>query len=121
MKYKTVCLCGSMKFYSWMLEVAETETLKGNIILMPFVRKDDYMTDSTRDLQHKVEQALPDGESIATFLDAMHRAKIDMSDEILVCSNRVGYIGESTNAEIQYAATNLKSIRFALDPETARQ
>ena len=48
------------------------------------------------------------------MLDDMHRAKIDMADEILVI-NVDGYIGTSTQSEIEYARTKGKGIRFLVD------
>lgn len=115
-RWPVVCICGSMKFFDWMVKVAHKETLRGSIVLMPYVLKDADLTAAEKREQQKIEQALPDGINLSVFLDAMHREKIDRSDEIIVCSNGIGYIGESTNAEIQYAATKLKPIRFALDP-----
>ena len=41
----------------------------------------------------------------------MHRQKIDMSDEIYVI-NFEGYIGESTEAEIEYAKLKGKRIYY---------
>ena len=45
------------------------------------------------------------------MLDDMHKRKIDMADEIFVI-NVGGYIGDSTQSEIDYAAKAGKSIRF---------
>ena len=104
-EYNVVTLCGSMRFYQWMLKVAEKETLDGNIVIMPFVQKDNYLSDEAR-------------ENLSVFLDKMHKAKIDMADEIVICTDNAGYIGDSTLDEIQYSAKNLKPIRFAFDPST---
>jgi hypothetical protein len=114
--YPVACICGSMRFYDWMLKVAERYTLKGYLVLLPLVRKDAAMTDSDKHYQHLVEQSLPDGVNLHIFLDAMHRAKIDQSDEIIVCTNGGGYFGDSTRAEIAYAAEKGKSIHFERDP-----
>ena len=48
------------------------------------------------------------------MLDDMHKAKIDMSDEIFVI-NVDGYIGDSTRSEIEYAKRTGKAVRF-LEP-----
>ena len=45
------------------------------------------------------------------MLDAMHRQKIDMSDEIYVI-NFGGYIEESTRAEIEYAKIKGKKVSY---------
>lgn len=116
--YKVVTLCGSMRFYTWMLEVAEQETLEGRIVLMPFVRKDEHMTARSLSIQDRiVAYGLEGDESLATRLDVMHKAKIDMSDEIIVCTDSEGYYGESTTSEIEYAIQKFKGISFAKQPE----
>lgn len=48
------------------------------------------------------------------MLDDMHKAKIDMADEIFVI-NVDGYIGDSTRSEIEYAKMTGKAVRF-LEP-----
>jgi hypothetical protein len=45
-------------------------------------------------------------------LDVLHFAKIDLSDEILVLDCDGGYIGESTEREIEYARMRGKAIRY---------
>ena len=45
---------------------------------------------------------------------AIHKQKIDMSDEIYVI-NKDGYIGESLKDEIQYAIENKKKVTY-LEP-----
>ena len=111
-RFPFVCICGSMRFYPWMLKVAELETLAGNIVLLPLVRKDADMSDSEKAHQHKVEQALPSGVNLHIMLDAMHRNKIAMSDKIIVCTDAKNYFGDSTRAEIIYACSLGKNIEF---------
>ena len=48
------------------------------------------------------------------MLDDMHKAKIDMADEIFVI-NVNGYIGDSTKSEIEYAKEKGKTIRYLED------
>lgn len=48
------------------------------------------------------------------MLDDMHKRKIDMSDEIFVI-NVGGYIGKSTQSEIEYAKQTGKKINY-LEP-----
>lgn len=80
-----VCICGSMRFFDEMLVVATEETLKGNIVLMPFALK----------LTLNVEEQ--------NALDELHKKKIDMADKILVVTDYTGYTGYSTQREMAYA------------------
>jgi len=87
-------ICGSMRYYAEMLVVAEELTAAGCIVLMPFVA--NYAGGYTAD-EHKL------------MLDAMHRAKIDMSGGIVVVGS---HIGESTRSEINYAVLMGKAIDY---------
>ncbi len=49
------------------------------------------------------------------MLDAMHKAKIDMADEIFVI-NVNKYIGDSTRSEIEYAIAHGKKVRYLEEP-----
>ena len=49
------------------------------------------------------------------MLDDMHRAKIDLADEIYVI-NVGGYIGESTRGEIEYARKKNKPVNYLESP-----
>lgn len=108
--WPVVCICGSMRFYDWMLKVAERYTLTGHIVLIPLVCKEADMADAEKRYRHEVEQALPSGVNLPIFLDAMHRRKIDMSEQIIVCTDSARYIGDSTSAEILYAVKNGKDV-----------
>lgn len=99
--WKTVTVCGSMRFFDQMLHVAERWTLEGWIVLMPFVRKDAAMSNDT---DHPG--------NIASKLDALHRTKIDLSRKIVVVSDETGYIGESTCNEIEYAQRTDKGVIY---------
>ena len=48
------------------------------------------------------------------MLDEIHKAKIELADEIFVI-NVNGYIGESTRSEIEWATALKKKIRY-LEP-----
>lgn len=80
-----ITICGSMRFFEEMLVVATEETLKGNIVLMPFAMKLTLSLD---------EQ---------DALDELHLKKIDMADKILVVTDYTGYTGYSTQQEMAYA------------------
>lgn len=86
--FKTVCICGSMRFYPQMLKVAEAETAAGRIVLMPFVTKGDTQ---------RVTRVDED------MLDLMHREKITMSDEVILITDMNEYVGDSTQNELKYA------------------
>ncbi len=87
MTYPVVTICGSMRYYSQMREVAEFYTASGHIVLMPFVTKNASVD--------------------ATMLDDMHRRKIDMSEGIIVVGS---HRGESTMGEIKYARETGKNV-----------
>ena len=88
-QFPTVTLCGSMKFYPRMLEVAAQLTSLGRIVLMPHDASLTGIPNKTA-IEH------------GAMLDAMHRAKIRMGGLVYVV-NTGGYIGESTRTEIAYA------------------
>lgn len=97
---KIITVCGSLKFQSEMMEIAEKMELKGNCILPPI-----YPTRENKDTYTE--------EEISTF-NLMHREKIKISDAILVV-NVDGYIGSSTQNEIEYAASLNKEIIYYTD------
>jgi hypothetical protein len=87
--FPVVTICGSMRFYPFMLKAAEQLTREGLIVLMPHDATSTGVPDKTVTGQD-------------AMLDAMHRAKIRMSSAVYVV-NLGGYIGESTRSEIKYA------------------
>lgn len=97
---KIITVCGSYKFKKQMIEEAEKMTLKGNCMITPMEltkpNKDDYT------------------EAEALMIDKMHKEKIKLSDAILVV-NVNGYIGNSTNSEIEYAKSLNKEILYYTD------
>ena len=82
-----VTICGSMRFFEQMLQVAADETAKGNIVLAPF---------------SVVAPENQDGDFKA-MLDRLHIEKIDMAEQIVVVTNQHGYVGDSTRREMGYA------------------
>jgi hypothetical protein len=97
---KIVCLCGSTRFYDAWLKANFDETMSGNIVLavgcFPLRREGS-------------SAALNPEQKLA--LDALHKRKIDLSDEILVI-NVNGYIGESTRSEIEHAKKTGIPVRY---------
>lgn len=98
---KIITVCGSMRFINEMLEITEKMELQGNCMLIPIYNpnkksKDDFT----------IEEAL--------ILDKMHKERIKLSDAILVV-NVDGYIGKSTQKEIEYATSLNKEIIYYTD------
>ena len=83
-----VTICGSMRFFEQMLQVAADETAQGNIVLAPF---------SVVAPEHQ-------GSAFKAMLDRLHREKIDMAERVIVVTNQHGYVGTSTKNEMVYAA-----------------
>ncbi len=105
---EVVTLCGSTKFREKFEEVAKSETLNGNVVLMPNV----WETHSDIDLDGEgadTTEASPITKIEKEMLDAIHLLKIDMCNRIVVV-NPDGYIGESTRKEIIYAFIRNKPI-----------
>ncbi len=97
-KYKVITLCGSTRFKDAFLEAQKRLTLDGNIVI------------SVGLFGHSGDEEVWT-EGIKEMLDDMHRAKIDMADEIYVI-NVNGYIGTSTRSEIEYAKATGKTVRY---------
>ncbi|SRR5581483_3017396 len=105
---KIVCLCGSTRFSEEFRQANLRETLAGHIVLTIGVD-----TKSDADLLLAGDLTLADKER----LDGLHLRKIDLADEVVIL-NVNGYVGESTQHEIEYARVQGKPIRW-LEPEHA--
>jgi hypothetical protein len=103
-KMNVITLCGSTKYKEEFVLVNKWLTLQGNIVI------------SVSMFGHIDKEPLTQAEKIT--LDAIHKRKIDLADEIFVV-NVDGYIGNSTKEEIFYAESNGKKIRF-FDDEQAK-
>lgn len=88
-----VCLCGSTRFMTEMAEENLRQTAAGRIVLAPGC-------DMKR--PHPLWADPVDAEILKVALDALHKAKIRLADEIVVVAPN-GYVGDSTRAEIAYA------------------
>ena len=97
-KYKVITICGSTRFKDSFIEAQKRLTLEGNIVisvgLFGHSGDDEVWAPGTKEM-----------------LDDMHKRKIDMADEIFVI-NVDGYIGESTQSEIEYAKTTGKKVNY---------
>lgn len=90
-----VVICGSMRFEADMQAAAHTASMAGKIVVMPHVNTKLWHPDA-------MAKAKP-------ALDDLHRAKIRLASEVLVVGD---YIGDSTRAEIAYARSLGKPVRF---------
>lgn len=96
-----VTLCGSTRHWDALVEANARETLDGKMVLAPGV-----------DMKTRHHWSDPgEAAQVKQKLDVLHRAKIRTADEVLVV-NEGGYIGESTRAEIAYALSLGKPIRY---------
>ncbi|MYR84040.1 hypothetical protein GTY41_03550 [Streptomyces sp. SID685] len=95
-----VCICGSTRFMQEMADADRELTWGGHIVVRP-----------SCDMKNPHELWADEAEAEAgkVRLDALHRAKIRLADEVLVVGD---YIGQSTRAEIAYARQLGKPVRF---------
>ena len=103
--YKVITLCGSTRFKDEFMKVQKELTLKGYIVISVgcFGHSGDIFTDEEK-----------------IMLDDMHKRKIDMADEIYVI-NVGGYIGDSTESEIEYAKQCGKRVNYLVHPLVGKQ
>ncbi len=94
---KIVTICGSMKFKNMMMDIAKDLEIKSKYVVIQCVYSNNTFTEGER-------QILAD----------LHYNKIEISDAIYVV-NVNGYIGSSTNKEIEYAKKLGKEVMY-LDP-----
>lgn len=103
-KPKIVTLCGSTRFGVAFTEAQLRETLEGNIVLTIGCN----LRNDTELFSHMSPEEL---RNLKARLDVLHFRKIDISDEILVL-NVGGYIGESTEREVEYAKSIGVAVRY---------
>jgi hypothetical protein len=97
-KFNIITLCGSTKFKEQFLAEQKRLTLEGNIVI------------SVGLFGHCGDNEVWD-KGKKEMLDDMHKAKIDLCDEIFVI-NVNGYIGSSTKSEIEYAIKHNKKVNY---------
>ena len=97
---RIVALCGSTRFMAEMNEADVRETEAGRIVVKPGC-----------DLKspHPLWSDPDHAAALKARLDELHRAKIRLADEVLVVGD---YIGDSTRAEIAYARSLGRPVRF---------
>lgn len=97
---KVITICGSLKFKDEIIKAALQLELEGNIVLTPIFPINNEEISFTED------------ELI--ILGKMHKEKIRLSDSIFVV-DVFGYIGNSTEREIEFAKSLNKEILFYTD------
>jgi hypothetical protein len=97
---RIVAICGSTRFMTEMAEADARETAAGKIVVRPGC-----------DLKspHGLWSDPAEAGALKIRLDELHRAKIRLADEVLVVGD---YVGDSTRAEIAYARSLSKPVRF---------
>lgn len=103
---KIICLCGSTRFSKEYQEANLRFTLEGHIVLTIGA---DMKSDNDLFSGKSPEEL----EEIKKNLDELHKRKIDLADEIFVI-NPGGYVGNSTNGEIEYARRHGKKIKWLI-------
>jgi hypothetical protein len=99
-----VVLCGSTKFFQEYAEANYTLTMANYIVLS--VGFYPHATDKTghgEGIGHDSEAKV--------ILDELHKRKIDLADRVVVL-NIGGYIGSSTQSEIEYAEKHGKPVHY---------
>lgn len=97
-----VTLCGSTRFKDAINRVNAELTMQGKLVISLGVFGHVDLPD--RDWT-------TDGSDDKRLLDDLHKRKIDLADSIYVV-NVGGYIGESTNSEIEYAEMAGKPVSY---------
>lgn len=100
---KIVCLCGSTRFMEQMTEANRELTATGRIVLAPGCNLKD---------PHPLWDTDVKLAALKPMLDALHRAKIDLADEVIIVTDQTGYVGDSTRAEITYAEQQSTPVRW---------
>lgn len=96
-----VVLCGSTRSPTEMAQAAKEETIAGRIVIRP---ECDLQSPDRLWPAQRIEQ-------VKHRLDALHRAKIHLADEVLIVAPG-GYLGDSTSAEIACATELGRPIRY---------
>lgn len=97
-QFKRITLCGSTRFKKAYLEWNARLTLEEGALVY-----------SVAMWSHNVRIEPTEGQKV--LLDAIHKGKIDASDEIFVLDVG-GYVGESTKSEVLHAKQAGKNVRF---------
>ncbi len=105
---KIVTLCGSTRFYQAFQLANFHETMQGHIVLSVGFYAHAKTEEWSARIHGEIVGVSPEEKE---FLDELHLRKIDLCDDVFVL-NVGGYIGESTQKEINYAKEQGKVIRY---------
>lgn len=92
-----IAIIGSSKFKAQQLGVAQRETLRGKVVLLP-------------GFWHHVDM-VPITDEQKRMIDELTLRKIDLADEVIVV-NVNGYVGVSTQKGIDYAKLVDKPVKY---------
>lgn len=109
-KYPVVCLCGSTRFEEKTKQLAEELQIAGYIVLM-------VNSWTRKDVLH--DPQAPEDQALKGKFDDIHKEKIRLADKVLVVDVD-GYIGKSTQSEIDFAKSLGKPIVFLSDRESIK-
>lgn len=113
---RIVVICGSTRFMAEMAQADVRETKAGRIVVKPgFDMKSPNGLSSDPTETETETEAEARVQALKARLGDLHRAKIRLADEVLVVGD---HIGDSTRAEIAYARSLGKPVRFT-HPEVA--
>ena len=101
---KIVCICGSTKQADEFIEANRKETMQGNIVLTVGVFAGSGQKVHGRDIELSEHEKLE--------LDALHKDKIRLADEVLFIKKPDGSFGSSTDSEHEFAKELKKPIRY---------
>lgn len=104
-KYKVITLCGSTRFKDAFMEAQKKLSLEGNTVISVGL----FGHSGDKEVWYGMDEGTLSGTK--EMLDDMHKRKIDMADEIYVIDVG-GYIGESTQSEIEYAEATGKRVNY---------
>ena len=99
-----VCICGSTRNPATFQAAEIAETLADKIVLTVNCNTRQHPWVLAGKTQAEID-------AIYAMLDGHHRQKIEMSDEVLIL-NVGGYIGESTQRELDHALKHNKRVRY---------
>lgn len=112
MLQKMITICGSTRFIEHMAVCAWILERDENVIVMGLHLLPHWYT--------SVGDHIAEHEGVADAMDALHRKKIEICDEIFVV-NVDHYIGSSTTAEVHYTKQLGKPIRWYTDDEVGEK
>lgn len=105
---KVIALCGSTRFTEQMMILSWEFAKQGHIALGWNVLPDSYFQGGP------VGANTAEEEDVKEQIDELHKRKIDLASEVFVL-NIDGYVGESTQSEIDYAIETGKHVIYMED------